>query len=287
MTRFRHLPFLVLAALVLTPQPLLAQKRTEVLDITHLPLGDGRVSTSPEAGYIFSCTTVFNGGGASGTPTWIHGDTWDLTAKPTVEGEVTWPEAQFAITVSGDQRLITGNALPVDTETGNFPIAANDPAYQFDRNPNTITPQTVSLSLPLNPQLTTPSCVPMGMIGVALNGVAIFNGLDDVGRDAVAHEMQDLCSGHPQMRGVYHYHGPSPCLPDEDGLEVLIGYALDGFGIYSIYDADGVELTNADLDECHGRTSEVIWNGEMVSIYHYVLTREYPYFVGCFRGTPA
>ena len=53
------------------------------------------------------------------------------------------------------------------------------------------------------------------------------------------------------------------------------------------YDAHGSELTNADLDACHGRTSPVTWNGRRVSIYHYVLTREYPYTVGCFKGTPA
>ncbi len=107
------------------------------------------------------------------------------------------------------------------------------------------------------------------------------------GRDAVAHEVQDLCDGHPQMHGEYHYHGPSPCLPNENADEKLIGYALDGFGIYSSYDAHGNELTDADLDACHGRTSTVTWNGRRVSIYHYVLTREYPYMLGCFKGTPA
>ena len=127
----------------------------------------------------------------------------------------------------------------------------------------------------------------MGMIGVALNGVAIFNALDLGGRDAVAHEVQDLCNGHPQMQGQYHYHGPSVCLPNQAANETLIGYALDGFGLYSSYDAQARELTDADLDECHGRTSEVMWDGARVSMYHYVLTREYPYTVGCFRGTPA
>ena len=126
----------------------------------------------------------------------------------------------------------------------------------------------------------------MGMIGVALNGVAIFNALDALGRDAVAHEVQDLCSGHPEPRGTYHYHGPSPCLPGETGNEQLIGYALDGFGIYSMVDASGTELTNANLDACHGRTSVVVWDGKPQSIYHYVLTREYPYTIGCFMGTP-
>ncbi|MGH7634912.1 MAG: YHYH protein, partial [Gemmatimonadaceae bacterium] len=106
------------------------------------------------------------------------------------------------------------------------------------------------------------------------------------GRDAVAHEVQDLCSGHPQMRGEYHYHGPSPCLPGETARETLIGYAVDGFGIYSMYDRNGREIATADLDECHGRASEIPWEGTTVTMYHYVLTRDYPYTVGCFRGTP-
>ncbi|HEY6280517.1 MAG TPA: hypothetical protein VIW72_01815, partial [Burkholderiales bacterium] len=41
-----------------------------------------------------------------------------------------------------------------------------------------------------------------------------------------------------------------------------------------------------DLDECHGRVSTILWDGKEMSMYHYVLTREYPYTVGCFRGTP-
>ena len=32
-------------------------------------------------------------------------------------------------------------------------------------------------------------------------------------------------------------------------------------------------------------TSEVMFNGRMQNIYHYVLNNEYPYSVGCFRGT--
>ena len=29
-----------------------------------------------------------------------------------------------------------------------------------------------------------------------------------------------------------------------------------------------------------------MWHGNKVSMYHYVLTEEYPYTVGCFKGTP-
>lgn len=263
------------------------------LDVHKLPLGDGKLSDHAQAGYVFSCQQHFNAHapGAQVVGPWIHGSTWDLTQKLHVQGSVHWPNAQFHIETKNDgrvvSRVLTGNGLPVDTTTGTFPISLNDPAFQIDRNPNSIQTQNVALTLPLNPEQTQqPVCVPMGMIGVALNGVAIFNAFDAGGRDAVAHEVQDLCSGHPERTGEYHYHGPSPCLPSEDGNEVLIGYALDGFGIFSLYDANGRELTDTDLDACHGRTSEVLWDGKRQAIYHYVLTREYPYTIGCFRGTP-
>ena len=68
-----------------------------------------------------------------------------------------------------------------------FPIQQSDPAYQYDTNPNYIQSQNIDLTLPSNPQVaSSPTCVPMGMIGFAVNGVAIYNALDDAGDDAVA-----------------------------------------------------------------------------------------------------
>lgn len=260
------------------------------LDLTAIPLGDGKVSSSPQVGYVYSCQQNFNQNapGASGTGSWIHGTTWSLPEKLSVQGTVVWPNATYTSTVSGDTRSVISNSLPVDSHTGTFPIASNDPAYQVDRNPNTISAQSVSLSLPSNPSIASaPTCVGMGLIGVAVNGVAIFNALDAGGRDAVAHEVQDTCAGHPQQEGEYHYHGPSSCMPHQTDKNTLVGYALDGFGIYSNIDANGKSLTNSDLDECHGITSSIIWDGKEVSMYHYVLTNEYPYTIGCFKGTPS
>lgn len=260
--------------------------RTDVLDAHALPLGDGKVSTQPKRGHVYSCQTQFRGGGAQHAGDWIHGTTWDATRKIAVQGEVAWPSATFSVAIRNGERHITGNSLPVNHTTGNFPVRRDDPAFQIDRNPNSISAQPMDVSLPLSPaSAPVPGCVPMGMIGVALSGVPIFNALDAGGRDAVAHEVQDRCNGHPQMQGQYHYHGPSDCIPGATASNKLIGYALDGFGIYSAYDERGRELTNADLDECHGRVSRIMWDGRDVTLYHYVLTREYPYTLGCFRGS--
>jgi len=250
-----------------------------------LPLGDGKVSTSPRAGYLMSCVLHWRRGPVHGGP-WIGDGEWTPAEKPRVEGNVAWPAHHISITVRGDERIITANNLPEHT-TGVFPISRSDPAYRYDRNPNPIRAQDILLRLPLNPKpAAEPSCVPMGMIGFATDGVAIYNAVDNGGIDAMAHEIQDHCNGHPQHVGQYHYHGPSPCMPNEM-TSGLVGYALDGFGIYGTKDlATGRVLADADLDACHGTTSAVIWNGQRTAIYHYVLTREYPYTIGCFRGTP-
>ncbi|KAA0272049.1 MAG: YHYH protein [Chloroflexi bacterium] len=258
------------------------------VDLTRLELGDGKYSTSPQAGYVFTCQTQFNGGGATGTGSWMNGDgTWDATRKAVVDGSVTWPHS-FTITLQGDQRIFTGNDLP-DHPTGNFPVSQSDDAYAVDRNPNSIREQTVSFSVPANPSAAAqPNCVG-GEVGIMLSGVVIFNAFDAEGRDAVAHEVQDDCDGHPQQSGFYHYHSLSDCIEDTStsGHSSLVGYAFDGYGIYGYYGEDGGEVTNEDLDDCHGHTHVIEWDGQMVEMYHYHATHEFPYTVGCFHGTPS
>lgn len=284
---FMLLGLLVIAAAIGSDESHADSAKTHVLDGRALPLGDGKISTAPRRGHVYACNTQFRGGGAHRTGDWIHGSTWDQTKKIWVQGEILWPTARFALSNTDNERRIDGNGLPINHATGSFPIRLSDPAYQFDRNPNPVTVQQLAFALPQTPAFAaTPGCLPMGMIGVALSGVAIYNAVDEAGRDAVAHEIQDRCQGHPQQRGQYHYHGPSDCVPGTAESNTLVGYALDGFGIYSGYDENGKELTNADLDECHGRSSPILWNGRTVVMYHYVLTREYPYTLGCFRGTP-
>lgn len=257
-----------------------------------LPLGDGHVSSTPREGYVMSCQDNFRrAGGAQHLGDWVSGNLWYPSEKIHVQGRNIWKEARFStrLVERGGKlvRVIYSNDLPTAGYTGNFPVAPTDPAYEIDRNPNSVRAQREALVLPANPRLAASAfCVPMGMIGIATNGVSIFNALDAGGKDAVAHEVQDGCDGHPQRNGEYHYHGPSACIPHIDGNAQLVGYALDGFGIYSMRDAAGHELRSKDLDACHGITSTVMWNGKPTRIYHYVMTRDYPYTIGCFRGTP-
>lgn len=248
-----------------------------------LPLGDGYITKQPKVGNVFVCQTRFGGGGAHREGDWIRGDRWNPDLKPTVDGSVAWPGARIDIALQGAERVVRANNLPIHP-TGSYPVSRSDDAWQYDRNPNRIREQDVLLRLPADPRPTArPSCVPMGMIGFAVTGAAIYNALDGLGRDAAAHEILDACEGHPERNGQYHYHGPSPCAPDGDGP---VGYALDGFGIYGVHGEDGNEIHNADLDACHGHTATVVWNGHRQRIYHYHMTHEYPYTLGCYTGTP-
>ncbi len=258
------------------------------VDLTHLPLGDGKLSTAPKVGWIWPCRVDPNAGGAFRNGPWIRTDgTFDLTAKAIVDGAVAWPQHHLEIVLNGDKRIITSNDLP-DHLTGVFPVAQSDDAYKYDRNPNKIAAQNIRIELPANPVLAAqPTCTP-GALGVLLSGVALFNALDAPGRDAVAHETQDACQGHPQESGNYHYHNLTTCLPDlvdSSGHSTLVGYALDGFGIYGRHGEGGKVLTSADLDECHGHTHEIDWDGKKVIMYHYHATWDFPYTIGCMRGT--
>jgi hypothetical protein len=248
---------------------------------SSLPLGDGRYTTTAKAGYVDSCQTSFNGAGAQVNGPWINGSTWDETKKISVQGSVHW-NGRFSEKVAGASRVLTGNGLPL-SPTGVFPIAASDPAYQYDRNPNSIEGYTLDVTLPASPKLAaSPTCVG-GTVGVSTLGVPLYSSFDALGRDAGAHEVQDACGGHPQITGQYHFHGLSPCWRDSalSKKTGLIGWALDGFGIY-VED----NLSSSDLDVCHGRTSTVTWDGKRVRMYHYDATLDFPYLVACYRGTP-
>ena len=256
------------------------------IDPARLPLGDGRISSEPRVGHVWPCRTEGFGTRREHGGPWIRGDgTFDFANKPYAEGDVKWPH-DLRIELAGDKRVIVGNDLP-NHGTGVFPKSPSDPTYQYSPNPHPILPQNVLFELPARPELAAqPSCVPMGPIGILFTGAFIFNALDANGQDAVAHEIQDKCQGHPERRGAYHYHNLTSCLKDEGtGHSALMGYAFDGFGVYGKRGENGKPLTNEDLDACHGHTHVIDWDGKPAAMYHYHATAEYPYTVSCYRGT--
>ncbi len=160
----------------------------------------------------------------------------------------------------------------------------SDPAYQYDRNPNSIAPQSLTYTLNAEPTVASSTSCVSGEVGVMMTGVALFDAFDAGGRDAGAWEVQDGCNGHPQITSEYHYHTLSSCIQDTSAGTV-IGFALDGFPITGPKVGDDNILTTSDLDECHGITSTITLDGKQVETYHYVMTQDFPYSASCFRAT--
>jgi YHYH protein len=272
--------------LVGVPSALLrSTQAADAVDRTRLRLG--KTSSQPARDALWTCRSSYpeNAVGAFAVGSWIRSDgTWDLSKKLIVDGAVSWPTASQTVKRRGTTRALTGNGLPKKATTGAFPISSTDDAYTVDRNPNSISAQRISLVIPAKPKvLSSASCVE-NAVGVAVDGPPIFNAVDEAGRDAVAYEVQDSCSGHPEVSGTYHYHGLSACAPTTNGQ---YGWALDGFAIWGPVDpVTGKTWSNAQLDECHGTTSKITIDGKPVTAYHYVANDEFPYTVGCFRGTP-
>ncbi|XP_035687676.1 uncharacterized protein LOC118423577 [Branchiostoma floridae] len=172
------------------------------------------------------------------------------------------------VTEGTDTITIVSNAIP-DHAT---------PTYPRPGNYFPIVPQNLRITLPKNPQVANQTtCLNMGAVGVAINGVPIYNPFSLECRDASVYETLDQCDGHPSPQGEYHYHIHPDCVFDGTSTHSqIVGVAADGFAIYGPVDEDGIVLTNADLDECHGRMKD--------GVYRYHVTNEYPYFMACYKG---
>jgi hypothetical protein len=270
----------------------------ESVSLTSLPFGGPKVLirtqgiSQPDFLSLWLCGLPSDGAGNSDATDWTNTDgTWDYTKKPQVEGDMVWI-SEFDVFLDGNgKRIITGNALP-SHPTGVFPITPGSEAYRYDGNPNIISEHEVLYEFPVIPQeASDPNCVFFGPSGISLSGSAIYHGASTLGNDAAAHEMLDRFGGHTDGTERYHYHFPSEELQEhihapESGHAPLMGYMLDGFGIYGPFGEAGELLSSADLDECHGHKHPVMWDGEMVDLYHYHWTYDFPYNIGCFKGTP-
>lgn len=114
-----------------------------------------------------------------------------------------------------------------------------------------------------------------GAIALAVNGIPIFNPLNNRGDDAfLAGELDDH-GGHCGRADDYHYHLPPVHLEKQVGKGRPIAYALDGYPIYGFEEPDGSKVKN--LDRLGG-------HADAAGNYHYHATKTYPYLNGGFHG---
>lgn len=114
-----------------------------------------------------------------------------------------------------------------------------------------------------------------GAIAIAVNGVPIFNALNNRGDDAYLVGELDDWGGHCGRADDYHYHIAPLHLKSIVGRKVPIAYALDGFPIYGDTEIDGKAVKG--LDEFNGHF-------DSNKKYHYHGTKKYPYINGGFKG---
>ena len=116
--------------------------------------------------------------------------------------------------------------------------------------------------------------------GMSLNGVTLAAPAPvDAILSAYTIAAFDDCAGHINLNAGYHYHGDNGCsetLAQPDDHAGMIGYAMDGYGIFTMLDTNGIEP--ADLDQCRGHI-----DGTRGYHYHAASVAE-NMFIGCFRG---
>ena len=114
-----------------------------------------------------------------------------------------------------------------------------------------------------------------GAIALAVNGVPIFNALNNRGDDSYLSGELDKWGGHCGRADDYHYHIAPLSLQSIVGQQAPIAYGLDGFPLYGLTEPDGSVVTRLDS-----------YNGHMDAKgnYHYHATMTYPYINGGMRG---
>jgi YHYH protein len=159
----------------------------------------------------------------------------------------------------------------------------------FVKNPNVIIPQNFTFIIPVKPgAAANHTATPLGPIGVAVNGVPLYNQYAGPGNQPLTIEVAsfDKYYGHPQQTGQYHYHVEPLYLTTVKSTKYgLMGFLLDGFPVYGPQEENGSTITSYSLDAYHGHSHATIDypNG----VYHYHFTNDAPYLNGNgFYGTP-
>lgn len=248
------------------------------------------------------------------------------------EKKVELPDPAIKIYVEGPFRYIESNGVP-NHETGDFPGRGN---------PHAIRPQQHKWKVPAIPKVAdTPTPLERHPFGFALNGIPIDPGTAEYwNRDPSSGWRYEALTGHTnlgidhsnahvQPTGAYHYHGVPHGMLHHHGVPenmAMIGYAADGFPIYSNYGyvnasdpKSGVKAMKsswkvkegsrpsgpsdpggeydgrftADWEYVEGHGDLDASNGRFgptpeypEGIYHYYITEQFPYVSRIYKGKP-
>lgn len=166
-------------------------------------------------------------------------------------------EHAYTETIDGAKRLLTANGI-VDHDVGDFPNPGN---------PNAISAQAYSYSVPITPSGTGAEAQVFGILfsGAVLDPGTAETWNDDpgwryealrygtagdyFGSDSTTHPSAlgvDCNLAHVQPTGAYHYHGvPTSLVPSTPAVR-QVGWAADGYPIVALYGhTDGNDAASA------------------------------------------
>jgi hypothetical protein len=267
-------------------------------------------NAGPVAAVDASAADAYAAGDGSASPECPQADDFlDVSTGSAGEG---YAAPTLSVTCVGTEVVVATNGIPNFEFTAVTPNALQAVA-QTMRFPRAPAAAAVETDVPL-----------VGTTAVAVNGMPIFGPTEApmMGyHDPLLDGILDYCNGHTAPGGMYHFHARPDCLfTDLEGnTSLVVAYAFDGYPILapfacddgactatheltsswqrvaSQFDASGDPLYSGtsegawdvfeyvegsgDLDRCNGRALE---GGG----YAYYATDTFPYFIGCYHGTP-
>ena len=158
------------------------------------------------------------------------------------------------VTVSGTNYIFKTYSLPTyksyywgSTSSGYENAFYTNSTKSNYPNPNSISSQNYTVTVPITNTTTTAPSTSSGTIGVATNGIAIYSDSAAPG-DSLTTEYYtfDTSQGHPDVTGSYHYHVEPPKITNTDSA--LVGIAMDGYLIFGkLHDTTTSNTTNFSL----------------------------------------
>jgi hypothetical protein len=197
--------------------------------------------------------------------------TGDVSITDVVKANFT-SDVTISTSGSGEKSciILKSNGLPNHKTpywgSGNALYEAFPYGHQANANTEMIA-QSYEMKIPTNPnEASSKEETSLGEIGMALNGVAIFNDREggNVSLDAMTLTTFDNSGAHPAPGKNYHYHTTGKYTSVDDAK--LIGFLRDGFPIYGRKDTTGVYPSLDEYGGHFGPTQDF-----PAGIYHYIL----------------
>lgn len=196
------------------------------------------------------------------------------------------------VSTNGSTIIIKSNGLPEHKTPywGEGNVLYEDFPTGYHANVNTsMSAQNYTMTIAAKPSVSsTHEETTLGAIGLALNGVPIYNDREggNVALDALTITTFDYSGAHPGPGMDYHYHTTGRYTSTDDAN--LIGFLRDGFPIYGRKDNDGTYPSN--LDTYGGHTGVTADFSEEIYHYHasnvnYLNTGYYVLKAGSYYGT--